>query len=211
MLPQGAAVTVRDLLHFYQGRLVNQQENFGMPHFYEVSCHLIGAFLIIYVAEITAQPGVAGTDVYPGKLRAQKGGKLVALQQGRNQNKTVYLTAYHHLKVLGLLLRVGVGVAQQYGVLLLQGNSLYAGHDLPVAPELDIRHQQRDGAGFAKVQTAGKPVGTVIQAFHHRQHMGLCFRLDLFGMIQHAGNGRDRNTGGLSDFFNVDRSSLPLA
>ena len=103
-----------------------------------------------------------------------------------------------------------MGIAQHYNVLFFQGYRLHTGHNLPVAPAFYVRHQQRYGAGFAQVQPARKPVGVIIQAFHHRQYMGLGFGLHLLRVVQHPADGRYRNTRRFGYFFYIDGSLTPF-
>ena len=54
------------------------------------------------------------------------------------------------------------------------------------------------------------PVGVIIQAFHHRQYMGLGFGLHLLRVVQHPADGRYRNTRRFGYFFYIDGSLTPF-
>jgi len=50
----------------------------------------------------------------------------------------------------------------------------------------------------------------IIQAFHHRQHMGLGFGLNLLRVVQHPADGRYRNPRRFGYFFYIDGSLTPF-
>ena len=117
----------------------------------------------------------------------------VARGMRRREHDAVHLAAAQHLELRALLAGILAGAAQQQAVAAHAGDRLDAGDDLDEEGVHQIRDDDAEGVGAAEAQAAGDGVALVAELLDFREDAGAGGLADVVVVVEHLGDGRDRD------------------